>query len=323
MNIIEINKKFNTKAKCIDYLVKLKWGKSVKCPHCNSKKVLKNKSQLGRYYCYDCKTTFSVLSDTIFENSRLPLPKWFVLIGLTLNAKQGISAKEIMRNLDITYKSAWYSSMRARCAMIDRCNIELENIVEMDESYIGGKPKQTYSKNASEPNLSKITNKRGRGTKKTPVVGIVERNGSIVLKVVEKLSSKNLLSMLKDNVKLDKSIIVTDEFKSYKKFDEIIQHYTVNHSKKQFVKGAMHTNTIEGFWNILRNTVKSHICISKKYLPMYLLSSQYIYNHRNYKGNLFQKFLIEAVNHDNPMEYYKPIKTVKSIAYPKCKCQNK
>lgn len=322
MNIIEVTRKYNTKAKCVDYLEKLRWQKSVQCPKCGNSHILKNKKQLGRYYCYGCKTTFSILTDTIFENSRLPLPKWFTIIALTLNAKTGMSAKEIRRNVGITYKTAWYAAMRVRCAMIDHCNIELENIVEMDESYMGGKPKRRIPQNqpsVAKSNIITEVPKRGRGTNKTPVVGIVERKGKIVLKVIEKLTSRNLLAMLKETVNLDKSIVVTDEFRSYKKFDEVIQHYTIYHSKKQYVKGIMHTNTIEGFWNIVKLSIRSHVAVSKKYLPFYLISSQYIYNHRSYSGNLFEKFLKKALQHDKPMEHYKPLRNVKEIVYPKCK----
>ena len=106
---------------------------------------------------------------------------------------------------------------------------------------------------------------------------------------------------------------------SYKKFDEVIQHYTIYHSKKQYVKGIMHTNTIEGFWNIVKLSIRSHVAVSKKYLPFYLISSQYIYNHRSYSGNLFEKFLKKALQHDKPMEHYKPLRNVKEIVYPKCK----
>ncbi len=263
-----------------------------------------------------------MLTDTIFEYSGLALSKWFVVIGLMLNTKTGISAKEIQRNVGITYKTAWYSAMRVRCAMIDHCNIELENVVEMDEAYIGGKPRKKYSKNPNDPNLSKVTSKRGRGTKKTPVVGIVERGDKIVLKVVEKLTSRNLMSMLREYVNLDKSIVVTDEFKSYKSFDDIIQHYTIHHSKKQWVKGMMHTNTIEGFWGIVKNSIKGNsVAVSKKYLPFYLVQAQYIYNHRKYKGNLFEKFLKQALKTDKSdfMEHYKPVKEAKKIVYNKCK----
>lgn len=286
MTIIEIHKKFNTNKKCLDYLEKLRWPKFVTCPKCHSKHVIRLKSQQGRFHCYSCKTTFSVITDTIFEHTRLSLPKWFVIIGLMLNAKKGIAAKQIMRDVGLTYKTAWYSAMRVRCGMIDNCNI-LENIVEMDEAYVGGKPRKKYKNADNNTNISKVTNKRGRGTKKTPIVGIVERNGNIVLKVIQKLNSQNLLSMLRENVKTDNAIVVTDEFRSYRSFDEIVQHYTVDHSKKQWVRGAMHVNTIEGFWNIVKNSIKgNYVVLSKKYLPFYLVQAQYVFNFRNYKGNI-------------------------------------
>lgn len=325
MTLIDIQKKYNTDLKCRQYLEKLRWGKVIKCTKCNSTNTVDLKKENGRYHCNHCKTTFSVISDTIFEASGLPLSKWFMVIGLMTNTKTGISAKEIERNVGLTYKTAWYCAMRIRCAMIDHCNIELSNVVEMDETYVGGKPRKKYS--SLSPSLPIIgaesfTNKRGRGTKKTPVVGIVERGDKIVLKVIEKLTSKNLVAMLKDYVKLDSSIVVTDEFKSYKSFDEIVQHYTVDHSKKQWVKGMMHTNTIEGFWSIVKNSIKgNYIAISKKYLPFYLVQSQYIYNHRNFKGDLLPIFLQQALTTDKDsfMEDYKPIQDVKKLVYKQCK----
>ncbi len=223
-----------------------------------------------------------------------------------------------MRNVGLTYKTAWYSAMRVRCGMIDLKHIELEGVTEMDEAYIGGKPRKRYSKDPSEPNLSKVTIKRGRGTKKTPVVGIVARGDKIVLKVIEKLTTRNLLAMLKENVNTDKSLVVTDEFRSYKGFDEVIQHYTIQHSKKEYVRGMLHTNTIEGFWSIIKNSIRgNYISISKKYLPLYLVQAQYIYNYRKYSGNLFEKYLKQAVKIDKSdyMLNYKPIKDTKKLVY--------
>jgi predicted metal-dependent hydrolase len=153
-----------------------------------------------------------------------------------LNAKKGIASKQLMRDTGISYKTAWYVSMRVRCAMVQE-NEEMQNIVEMDEAYIGGKPRKTNEKqNANEPNLFKITNKRGRGTKKVPIVGIVERNGNVVLKVIEKLTSKNLMAMLKENVRTESTILITDNYKGYKKFDQIIEHLVIDHSK-EFSRG--------------------------------------------------------------------------------------
>ncbi|MFH2141370.1 MAG: IS1595 family transposase [Bacteroidota bacterium] len=329
MNIVEISKKYGTRAKCYRYLEKLRWGRGKPvCPYCGSKHTVKLKVESFRHHCYNCRKSFSVTVGTIFEDSRLPLPKWFVIAGLITNAKQGISAKEIERNIGVTYKTAWYSAMRVRCAMIDNCNIELENIVEMDESYVGGKPRKRNKKATNEPenkptvSASSIENKRGRGTRKTPVVGIVERKGKIVLKVIEKLTSKNLMAMLNSFVKTEDATLMTDEYRGYAKMDEIIEHFTINHSEKEYVRGAIHTNTVEGFWNILKNSIKgNYIKVSKKYLPLYLIQSQYLYNHRNFKGDLFEKLIKEALKHDvsDYMEDYKPIKEVKKLVYEKCK----
>ena len=162
MNLIQIAQKYNTDAKCVNYLKALRWGNKVVCSKCGSDNVVSVKSGLGRYHCNSCKTTFSVLADTIFEDTRLDLPKWFMITGMILNAKQGISAKEISRDAGITYKTAWYACMRIRCAMIDNC-ATLQNIVEMDESYVGGKPRKRYNQSSSTTKLSEVTIKRGRG----------------------------------------------------------------------------------------------------------------------------------------------------------------
>jgi transposase-like protein len=316
MNLIKINKKYNTQAKCLSYLEKLRWGKNVTCTKCGSHNTVRIKTQAGRHHCNSCKTTFSVLVDTIFENTRLELPKWFLIIGLMLNAKKGIAAKQLMRDTGVTYKTAWYTAMRVRCGMINTC-ITLQNIVEMDEAYVGGKPRKKLPVN--KPSLIDVSNKRGRGTRKTPIVGIVERDGDIVLKVIEKLTSRNLISMLKDNVKTDNALLITDEYRAYKPMDKEVEHLVINH-KKEYSRGIVHTNNIEGFWSIVKNSIRGqYIALSKKYLPFYLVQAQYIFNLRNDKGNLFEQFLINAVNHENPMEYYKPIRKVKDIVYKKCK----
>ena len=109
MDLIKIRKKFDTQEKCLSYLEKLRWGKTVRCTKCGSDNTVRIKTQAGRHHCNHCKTTFSVLVDTIFENTRLELPKWFLIIGLILNAKKGISAKQLMRDSGVTYKTAWIS----------------------------------------------------------------------------------------------------------------------------------------------------------------------------------------------------------------------
>ena len=327
MNIVSITKKFGTLSKCYHYLEKIRWGRKPVCPYCNSKRTVQLKKEPFRHHCYECHKSFSVTVGTIFEDSRLPLNKWFLVAGLMANAKQGISAKEIQRNVGTTYKTAWYSAMRIRCCMIDYCNIELSNIVEMDEAYVGGKPRYRQNKckikdqTIAASGVETTQPKRGRGTCKTPIVAIVERRGKVVVKVVEKVNSTLFISMLKQFVKTDESTLMTDDFKSYVKTEEIMEHFSVKHSIKEYVRGAVHTNTVEGFFSIVKNSIRgNHRKISKKYLPFYMVSSQYMYNNRK-DNNLFEKLIKDAIKIDvsDYMQDYKPVKPVKELTYPKCK----
>ncbi len=325
MNLTTLNKKYNTQHKCITFLEQLRWGKGKKrkitCAFCGSDRVTKRKGTI-KYHCNLCNNDFSVLYGTIFQDTRLPLPKWFQVITLMTNAKQGISAAQIKRTVGIDYKTAWFNCMKVRCGMINQ-NIELQDIVEMDESYVGGKKRKPNVK--VPPNkavLKSVTtehSKRGRGTHKIPVVGIAQRNGKVVVKVIEKLTSRNLIAMFKNYVNEDKSILMTDDFKSYRKFDDIVEHLIIDHSK-QFTKGAVHTNTIESFWSRIKAGIKgNYIVISKKYLPFYLVEFQYKWNIRNVQTNLFKEYLENAVNSAKCLENYKPVCEVKQIVYPRRK----
>jgi len=319
MDLVKINRKFNSEAKCLAYLEKLRWGKTITCTHCGSSSTKRLKSEAKRHHCNSCKKHFSVFNDTIFEHTRLPLTKWFNLIGLMLNAKQGIASANLCRNIGGSYKTAWYAAMRVRCAMVDDCST-LQNIVEMDEGFVGGKPRKGNRKPPENvAYLSNVTNKRGRGTNKTPIVGIVERQGKIALKVIDKLNSRNLVAMLKQNVKLDNAIVITDASPNYKTFDKLVEHLSINHKKEGFVKkGAVHTNTIDGFFAIIKNSIRGqYIVLSRKYLPFYLVQASYIYNRRNETHSLFEEYLRRALGDEKCLLYYKPKKTVKSIVYPK------
>ncbi len=321
MSLSGIERTFRTEESCRAYLEKLRWGGNITCISCQSKRVSIVPSE-KRYVCLDCKTRFSVTSGTIFERTHLELRDWFKVIFLMINAKQGISAMNLFRNMGGSYKTWWYAAMRVRCAMIDNC-IELQNIVEMDEAYLGGKPRK-LNPSSSTPSISSLSTKRGRGTKKTPIVAIVERKGQIVLKVTERLTSQVLVKMLKESVKLNNAIVITDEYPSYKKFDEMVEHLTVNH-KKGFVNGIAHTNTLESFFSILKNSMRGqYIALSKKYLPLYLVEAQWRFNRRNSNHNLFEEYLKLALTDSKCMVNYKPIKPLKSIVYPpkkNVKCQ--
>ncbi len=317
MNIPIIQKKFNTQRKCIAYLEKLRWNKKPVCVFCSATNITKRKGTYV-YHCNSCNKDFTVLINTIFEDTRLPFPTWFQIIGLMLNAKGGISSKEIARHFGLrSYKTAWYVQMRVRCAMIDP-EMELEGILEMDEAFIGGKPRKKYTEKENKAVLSEITSKRGRGTKKTSFVAIVEKSGKVTTKVMNKLSSRNLLAMLKRYVKLDESAVITDGFKSYQAFDDIIDHITLSEKQKLIRKGMLNLSTIDSFFSIIKRGVKgTYVAISKKYLPFYLIEYQYKFNARHKEKGTFEDLLKNAVSEEKCLIYYKPVKQVRSIVHPK------
>lgn len=313
MNLSLLHKKLGTQAKCIAYLEKLRWGKKPKCVFCESNNVTKRKNSF-RWHCNGCSKDYSVLVGTIFEGTRLELPKFMEIMFLMINAKMGISASEIARDTGVKYQTAWFACHKIRCAMIDK-EIRLEGLVEFDEAYIGGKRRKQTKENYNEANLSKITSKRGRGTSKTPIVGAVEKKGSVYVKIIEKLTSRNLLAMLRERVNVEDSVVFTDDFKSYKKFDDAVEHITIKH-KDGYGKGIKTVNTIEGFFSIIKNGIKgSYRAISRKYLPFYLAEFSYKYNNRHLQKNAFDKMLANAVKEESCLINYKPKASPKQIVY--------
>jgi transposase-like protein len=323
MNLIQIQRKFNTHAKCIAHLEKVRWNNKPVCPYCNEKFRITSRRKEFRHHCNNCNKDFSVLVGTIFEDSKLDLPIWFYMIALMMNSPLGISSKVLSRDLDLPYKTAWYAAMRIRCAMLDQTDI-LEGIVEFDEAYIGGKPRKSTVPDYY-PVLNQVDIKRGRGTKKIPVVGIASRgkNGKVATEIMDRLTTKNLLSLLKSYVKEDNAIVITDEFLPYKKFDEQVEHLTVNH-KKAFAKGIVHVNTIEGFWSIVKDGVRGNYnAISKKYLPFYLAEFAYKYSRRNNPDDTFNSYIQNALTEEKCMTTFKPnISDTRKLAYKRRRAKN-
>lgn len=287
MDIIEVFQKFPTQDDCIKHLEKVRWLNGPTCPYCFSdKQIVKQKGE-NRYHCNNCRTGFSVTVNTIFHDTKVPLQKWFLAITLILNAKKGISAKQLQRDLKVTYKTAWYMAMRIRRAMLDQKDM-LMGIVEMDETYVGGKPRK--GNNRGGP-----LNKRGRGTKKTPVVGMIERgdNNYVFAQVERKLNAKNLNELVRKRVNQEFSVIITDEYRGYDRLNSFINHLTINH-QYEYSNGNIHTNTIESFWAILkRGIIGQYHKVSDKYLPLYLAEFCYRFNQRDNK-NLFNDILINS-----------------------------
>ena len=283
MNIVQIFEKFPTQEACIAHLEKARWGDTVRCPYCGSTNTARTPK---RHRCYNCKTSFSVTVGTIFHHTHMPLQKWFLAISLILNAKKGLSALQLSRDLQVNKNTAWRIAMQIRKAMTQREQRHLlTGIVEMDETYIGGKPRK--GKKYDDPNDRP---KPGRGTKKAPVIGAVERGGKVAAKAVKKdeMKGRHLRAFVQERVDTDNARLMTDEYKGYLGMNSILPHDVIKHDD-WYVDGDIHTNSIEGFWAMLkRGIIGQFHHVSRRHLQKYVDEFCFRYNLR--KDDLEQAF---------------------------------
>lgn len=285
-NIVSIYKRFPTENDCLAHIEKVRWHGRPVCPYCTSDRVTPITAE-QRHHCNACNTTFSATVNTIFHHTHLPLQKWFLALTLILNAKKGISSRQLGRDIDVNRNTAWYLGMRVRRAMVDGAERELlTGIVEMDETYIGGKPRK------GGPRLT-----RGRGTKKQPVVGMMERGGKIRAMVAKRdkgLTAKRMSSMVRQNIDVANATVYTDEFKAYIQLGTFVRHESVNH-KAWYVDGQCHTNGIESFWALIkRGIVGQFHRVTLRHLPQYINEFTYRFNNRRTAG-VFDVTLCKAL----------------------------
>lgn len=286
MNIIQVYKQFPTDSSCIAHLEKVRWPGGPRCPYCGSDNATRMPKE-HRYHCNTCKTSYSVTVGTIFHNTKLDLQKWFLAISLVLNAKKGISSRQLSRDVEVNKDTAWYMGMRIRKAMLEQPTL-LKGVVETDETYVGGKPRKS-----NDPGEGG-THKRGRGTDKVPVIGVVERGGKVKAKVAKDLKSKSLSSFIRDKVEIGDATVMTDEFSGYCRLKYFVKHETINH-QHAYVCGNIHTNTIESFWAILkRGIIGQYHKVSARYLGKYIDEFCFRYNERN-NPEVFELTLCRAV----------------------------
>jgi transposase-like protein len=295
VNLCSLIEQFGSEKKCREYLEALRWPDEIMCPRCKSRKI----SQIidrNQFDCDKCRYQFSVTAGTIFNDSHLPLWKWFLCVYLLCESKKGMSANQLKRVLGISYKTAWYLCHRIRAAMKELNSEPLDGIVEMDETYIGGK----------RSGEGVLAGKRA----KVPVFGIKQRGGELRFFKAEDVKAGTLAKYIKENVSGDVEVLMTDESAIYPK--AIIEagifgvpHKTVNHSQGIYVEGDITTNGIESAFSLLkRGIIGSWHKVSAKHLPAYLDEMTFRFNNRH-NPYLFRDTLLKLI--EAPVLEYKKL----------------
>lgn len=271
-SVIELIRHFDTEAKCAEYLAMKRWNGNPVCPKCGHDKVYTLKGKTQRYKCGGCREQFSVRVGTIFEASPIKLQTWFLAIYLVTAHKKGISSLQLSRDLNVTQKTAWFMLHRIRFAMGMEPSEQLDGTVEVDETFVGGKVKNMHR--------SKRPEGAQGGGGKAAVLGMLDRDGDLIAKHVPDTEKSTLLPIINAAVAKG-STICTDEFPAYKSLRRVYDHQTVKHSAEEYVRGAIHTNSIEGFWSLLkRGIVGIYHFTSEKHLQKYVDEFAYRYNSR-------------------------------------------
>jgi transposase len=273
--IKEFNQQFKNDKDCLAYIYRQRYPKGATCPECQKKGHFYAVENRRAYAC-ECGYQLYPTAGTIFHKSPTSLRSWFFAMFLMTASKNGVSAKELERHLGVTYKCAWSMAHQIRQLLNEETG-KLKGIVEMDETYMGGRPRK-----GGPPGIT------GRGTRKTPIVGMVERQGNIIAKIAPKVNGKTLTTLIRDNVSPD-STLMTDDWQGYRRAHGYVRsHRIIKHSLKAYVDGVIHTNTIEGFWSQLKRSINGTFHhVSRKHLQKYVNEFSYRYNRRKSETPMF------------------------------------
>jgi transposase-like protein len=265
---------------CKNYLFSHRWPDGVKCPRCGKSETVYKIALPWKWECWNIECAsghayrFSLIAGTIFENTKYPLRVWFHVLYMIVTSKKGVSALQVHRTIGSgSYSTAFYMCHRLRAAMNDPEFRQLMGIVEIDETYIGGKDHNRHWD-------KKVA---GRGTAgKIPVIGAIARKGNVVCKMIENTDTETLTRFVRKTVGDKVDLVATDEHSGYRYLKWVMPHGVVKHSRGEYVRGEIHTQNIESFWSLLkRGIIGTYHNVSKKYLPLYLAEFSFRFNNRH------------------------------------------
>jgi len=278
--IRDFQKDFPDDDACLEWLFQYRWPNGVRCDTCRKVQPHHRMSNRRSYSCQGCGNHVHPTADTIFHKTRTPLTLWFYVTYLMAQTRGGISAKQIERETGVTYKTAWRMCRLIR-SRLDEGGDPLGGKVEADETYIGGRPRH------------KGKSKHGRGTKKTPVLGMVERDGGRAkVYVMDNVSGRTVLPAIRETI-VPGSTVYTDELNVYHAVGRMgYEHKTINHTKDEYVVGDIHTNTVEGLWSLIKRGISGvYHSVGEDYLQSYCNEYVFRYNHRKDLKPMFASFL--------------------------------
>lgn len=276
-SMLELIQAFPNEETCIKYLEQILWEGVPVSPFDSESKVYTCKG--GKYKCKNTGKYFTVRTGTMYDGTKISLQKWFLAIWLVTAHKKGISSLQLGRDLDISQKAAWFVLQRIRTCLFVENDSELDGVVEVDETFVGGKNKNRHKD-------KKVSMSQGRSYKdKVPILGMLERGGSLTCVVVANTQKQTIQPLVKKYVKKGAKLI-SDEWHAYNGLDNEYDHNIVNHAKKEYVNlqdNSIHSNTIEGFWGIFkRGMIGIYNHTSKEHLQLYVNEFVYRYNMRKF-----------------------------------------
>jgi len=271
-SIVDLLKKFPDEQTCIDHIEAIRWGGVIVSPFDTTSKVYKCAG--NKYKCKNTGKYFNCRTGTIFEDTKIPLQKWFMAAYLINNHKKGISSHQLARDINITQKSAWFLNHRIRYAFgHENFQKTYNDVVQADETFVGGKNKNRHAD-------KKVPKSQGRSFKdKTPVLGVMQA-GHVSLSVIPNTQAQTIKPIIEKLVK-EGAILITDDWDAYASLAANYSHVIVDHQHGEYARGGFHTNSIEGFWSLFKRGVYGiYHYVSRKHLHRYCSEFSYRYNSR-------------------------------------------